>query len=157
MSFVFGKGSIRIFKTTDEEFRLREIYGDGNCMFRAISFILWGTENRHRQLRSLVVNHIEDTWRELRPYVLAEWNVSSPSVYANFMGADGTFASELECVVATKLKRLNLAIYRRADTTGNLRCILESRQFSNRRVKTANLLFSGKNEYGHYDVLLPKR
>ncbi|XP_011495789.1 PREDICTED: uncharacterized protein LOC105360553 [Ceratosolen solmsi marchali] len=122
-------------------------------MFRAISFIVWGTENRHRYLRSLVVRHIENSWRELKPFVVAEWSMSSLDDYIGFMGADGTFASELECVVATKLNRLNLAIYRRVEGSDALRRILYS-QYSG-SARTANLLFSGHNEYGHYDVLEP--
>lgn len=47
--------SYRLFRTSSNvEFRLREIFGDGNCMFRAISYILYGNENRHRQLRDMV-------------------------------------------------------------------------------------------------------
>ncbi|XP_014211255.1 uncharacterized protein LOC106641361 [Copidosoma floridanum] len=122
-------------------------------MFRAVSFILWGTESRHRYLRSLVVSHIEDSWRELKSLVLAEWNIRSASDYASHMGANGTFASELECVIATKLNKLSLSIYRRADASGNLRRVLYSEL--GRRAGIANLLFSGRNECGHYDVLLP--
>jgi hypothetical protein len=99
------------------------------------------------------VNHIEDSWRELKPFVVAEWSMSSLEEYVGFMGADGTFASELECVIATKLNRLNLAIYRRADSVDGLRRILYSQYSGAARI--ANLLFSGHNEYGHYDVLEP--
>lgn len=35
-------------------FRVQNIYGDGNCMFRAISYILWQNEDEHRYLRSMV-------------------------------------------------------------------------------------------------------
>lgn len=33
---------------------MQNIYGDGNCMFRAISYILWQNEDEHRYLRSMV-------------------------------------------------------------------------------------------------------
>ncbi|KAL7299286.1 uncharacterized protein LOC106652371 [Trichogramma pretiosum] len=122
-------------------------------MFRAVSFILWGNENRHKHLRSMVVNHIRSAWPEVKSFVLAEWNITRADRYVEFMGNEGTFASELECIVAAKLNQLNLAIYRRIGPNAQLQRILYS-HFSS-RVKTGNLLFSGRNDYGHYDVLLP--
>ncbi|CAB0030877.1 unnamed protein product [Trichogramma brassicae] len=95
----------------------------------------------------------ESAWPEVKSFVLAEWNITRADRYAEFMGNEGTFASELECIVAAKLNQLNLAIYRRIGPNAQLQRILYS-HFSS-RVKTGNLLFSGRNDYGHYDVLLP--
>lgn len=35
------------------------IQGDGNCLFRSVSFGLYGTEDHHYALRELAVNHID--------------------------------------------------------------------------------------------------
>ena len=38
--------------------RLRSIGGDGNCLFRALSYIITGSENLHQTIRSLIVSHM---------------------------------------------------------------------------------------------------
>lgn len=145
-------------------------------MFRAISYIIWGTESRHKYLRTMVifflilylhwidlpttknfnqvVRHIETHWRELKSLVLAEWNIRSAAEYSSYMGTNGIFASELECVVATKTNDLNLSIYRRVDNNPyKLKRILYNEL--EKRYKIANLLFTGRDDCGHYDVLVP--
>ncbi|XP_051155734.1 uncharacterized protein LOC127278189 [Leptopilina boulardi] len=121
-------------------------------MFRAMSFILWDTENNHKQLRTVVVEHIHQNWNEYGPFVIAEWNISSRQDYFDYMIADGTFASELECTVLTKLYRMNLSIYREIVGGGILKIIFHNRL--NRNYSTARLLFSGESDVGHYDVLI---
>ena len=46
-------GTARL-RCSEGAFRVHNIYGDGNCMFRAISYILWQNEDEHRYLRSMV-------------------------------------------------------------------------------------------------------
>ena len=99
-----------------------------------------------------VVNHIESMWDEFRLFVQAEWSLTSVERYVAFMSSDGTFASELECIVATKINHLNLSIYRKIGLDTRIKRILHSHH--GRNVRTAYLLFSGQNEYGHYDVLI---
>lgn len=38
------------------KFIVHGVLGDGNCMFRAISYILWQTEDKHTELRESVWN-----------------------------------------------------------------------------------------------------
>ena len=51
---------------------LQKIYGDGNCLFRCISYFLTGTEAYHVFMRNLlynyIINHYEDIIIEF-PYV----------------------------------------------------------------------------------------
>nr|XP_033332936.1 uncharacterized protein LOC117224248 isoform X1 [Megalopta genalis] len=50
---LFKKGTARL-RCAEGTFRVHNIYGDGNCMFRAISYILWRNEDEHRHLRTMV-------------------------------------------------------------------------------------------------------
>ncbi|XP_020278111.1 uncharacterized protein LOC109851917 [Pseudomyrmex gracilis] len=122
-------------------------------MFRAISYILWRNEDEHQSLRAMVVQHIKDNWREYGPFVMAEWNISDCQEYYDYMSLVGTFASELECTVATKLYHMNLSIYR--ELTGRYELELVFHNRLNVSYDTARLLFIGCSENGHYDVLLP--
>ncbi|XP_018406158.1 PREDICTED: uncharacterized protein LOC108782382 [Cyphomyrmex costatus] len=122
-------------------------------MFRAISYILWRNEEEHQSLRAMVVQYIKDNWREYGPFVIAEWNISDCQEYHDYMSLVGTFASELECTVATKLHRMNLSIYRELPGRYELKLVFHNRV--NINYETARLLFTGCSENGHYDVLLP--
>ncbi|XP_025267086.1 uncharacterized protein LOC105248986 isoform X2 [Camponotus floridanus] len=122
-------------------------------MFRAISYILWRNEEEHQSLRAMVVRHIRDNWQEYGPFVMAEWNISDRQEYYDYMNPVGTFASELECTVATKLHRMNLSIYRELAGRYELELVFHNRV--NIHYETARLLFTGCSENGHYDVLLP--
>ncbi|XP_072764043.1 uncharacterized protein [Anoplolepis gracilipes] len=143
-----------LLRCNEGTFRVRKIYGDGNCMFRAISYILWRNEEEHQSLRAMVVRHIRDNWREYGSFVMAEWNISDRQEYYDYMNPVGTFASELECTVATKLHRMNLSIYR--ELAGGYELELVFHNSVNINYETARLLFTGCSENGHYDVLLPK-
>lgn len=147
----FNKEGTARLRCTEGTFRVHKIYGDGNCMFRAISYILWRNEDEHRSLRATVAQHIKDNWHEYGAFVIAEWNMSDPMEYYEYMSMVGTFASELECTVATKLHHMNLSIYREIEGRDEMK-----RVFHNRvgvYYETARLLFSGRSENGHYDVL----
>lgn len=84
---------------------------------------------------------------------MAEWNISNSQEYYNYMSLVGTFASELECTVATKLHRMNLSIYRELADRYELELVFHNHVNAN--YETARLLFTGYSESGHYDVLLP--
>ncbi|XP_006561760.1 uncharacterized protein LOC102677731 [Apis dorsata] len=122
-------------------------------MFRAISYILWRNEDEHRYLRSMVVQHIKENWHEYGPFVIAEWNISDRQTYDNYMSMVGTFASELECTVATKLYDMNLSIYREINDRHELKRVFYNHVSSH--FETARLLFTGNSDSGHYDVLVP--
>ncbi|XP_033178707.1 uncharacterized protein LOC117234170 [Bombus vosnesenskii] len=122
-------------------------------MFRAISYILWQNEDEHRYLRSMVVQHIKENWHEYGPFVMAEWNISDRQTYENYMDMVGTFASELECTVATKMYNMNLSIYREIKDRPELKRVFHNHVSS--QYPTARLLFTGNSDSGHYDVLVP--
>ncbi|XP_031841270.1 uncharacterized protein LOC116430806 [Nomia melanderi] len=146
----FGTARLRCAEGT---FRVHNIYGDGNCMFRAISYILWRNEDEHRYLRAMVVQHIKDNWYEYGPFVMAEWNISDRQRYCDYMGMVGTFACELECTVATKMYYMNLSIYREIRNRYELKRVFHNHVSS--QYETARLLFTGNSDSGHYDVLIP--
>lgn len=40
--------------------KINSILGDGNCMFRSLSYVTTGTENQHVELRAKVIQHMRD-------------------------------------------------------------------------------------------------
>ena len=100
-----------------------------------------------------VVQHIKENWTEYGPFVIAEWNISDRQAYCDYMSMVGTFASELECTVATKMYSMNLSIYREINDRHELKRVFHNRVSS--QFETARLLFTGVSDSGHYDILLP--
>lgn len=101
----------------------------------------------------MVVQHIKDNWYEYGPFVMAEWNISDRQTYGNYMSMVGTFASELECIVAAKMYCMNLSIYRKIGDRNELKRVIHNHV--SWHYDTARLLFTGNSDSGHYDVLLP--
>ena len=59
--FLDGEDSLMTWGKMDN-FAIIPIVGDGNCLFRAISFCLYGNEGRHSELRSLAINNVTEKW-----------------------------------------------------------------------------------------------
>jgi OTU domain-containing protein 3 len=49
--------------------RVRDVLGDGNCLFRAVSCALYGDENSHRTIRSQVVAFMRANADSFAPFV----------------------------------------------------------------------------------------
>ena len=51
---------------TQGPLRTRPIMGDGNCLFRCISFALWCTEQHYELVRDHIVKHLPEVWHRRR-------------------------------------------------------------------------------------------
>ena len=49
-----------------------DVIGDGNCLFRAISLILEGTENKYKKYRELICKSISEYREKLGLYITKE-------------------------------------------------------------------------------------
>ena len=110
----------------------KNIRGDGNCMFRAFSFIITGSEDQHMQVRHAIIQHmrvigsalwesqISSLLRNLRRIgeVSGENSQSGTEfttggidryIAATGMDRDKTWDSEVEIMVLSHL--LNAAVY----------------------------------------------
>lgn len=48
---------------------LRDVQGDGNCLFRALADQLWGVQKRHVEVRKLVCDHLEMYKETMKTFV----------------------------------------------------------------------------------------
>ena len=48
----------------------KPILGDGNCFFRAILFVMNGSEDKHGELRQSILAFVEHNHERFRPYVM---------------------------------------------------------------------------------------
>lgn len=66
--------------------RLINIKGDGNCLFRAISYLLYKTQRRHRTIRLQTASRIFDDWQFYKDFIP---NCNSPEQYREILSKDG--------------------------------------------------------------------
>ena len=45
-----------------------DITGDGNCLFRATSYFLYGNEDQYKEIRKLVYQEAKNNKEELKPF-----------------------------------------------------------------------------------------
>jgi len=87
---------------------VQSIKKDGNCFFRALSFVLSGTEENYKQLRLVVTNHMMTINQQLLPHT--QRNVSS-YLEATRMRADRVWATDVEIFAAASLFGVDIIVY----------------------------------------------
>ncbi|XP_014259302.1 OTU domain-containing protein 1-like [Cimex lectularius] len=124
---------------------------DGNCLFRALSFCLFGFEEHHPDIRHRCVHHVLRHWDSYKNFIIGDESfgakISTPEDYGRHMGADGTYGGHVEITAAVDIFNLTIVVI---DSATNY-----SHEFgSGRRGKVCSLLFSGSQDKGHFDVIL---
>jgi hypothetical protein len=82
------------------------IVGDGNCFFRSVSHQLYGTEDRHPQIRALAIQHLINC-----PEHFVEYNTDQSWMqYLQNMSTLGTWADHIiiQAVANTNNLRINI-------------------------------------------------
>ena len=92
------------------------IKGDGNCLFRAISHQVYGTEDRHYDVRTTCVAEMERHPDDFAPFLLDEdegWE--GPDAFADYckaMRTPGEWGGNLEVVAAGRALCRHIVIHR---------------------------------------------
>lgn len=100
---------------------LRDITGDGNCCFRALSDQLEGNESQHLVYRKQVCQYIRQNRDEFEPFIAAlieeddgpkkSSKLDSFEMYLKNMEQAGTYADNLCLVAFARLNQLNINIH----------------------------------------------
>jgi len=99
----FGRNSLQSVPR-----RYHRTKGDGNCFFRAISYILAGNEELHTVFRDAVVKHMRVLSNKMENYL--QKNISR---YLNDSGMcmDGVLATDAEILGAASLLGTDIVVY----------------------------------------------
>jgi hypothetical protein len=88
------------------------IVGDGNCLFRSLSFALAETERYHQDIRSAICNHIRNHQNEIRFVLPNECNGDVNNYVVNSrMEQNATWGTEVELFAASMLLNVNIFVY----------------------------------------------
>lgn len=129
--------------------RFVSIRGDGNCLFRSVSYCIFGTQERHREIRLRVVDRVVDNWHRYKDFIIGDrsygLHIHNASDYRSLMSRDGEYAGHVELHCVSELyTEYTFMVHR----DGCSRTI----NYGNGRTQK-HLLFSGFLDAGHYSVL----
>ena len=135
-------------------FQKKSIGADGNCFFRAISYLLTGNENEHALLRSLLVTHMKNN-EDIALYS-GYINIQNMDNYINNR-PDGpldhlkTFATEIEIYFMAHLLNTDIYVY---DHRISAWQHFSGAQFDQRLQPSVYSLYIDNPNANHYDIVL---
>lgn len=84
------------------------IIGDGNCLFRALSYVITGRQMYHNIIRSKVIEHMKAIEHYLRPHL----NCSLDDYLENSqMRIPGTWGTDIEIFAAASFLSTDIYVY----------------------------------------------
>ncbi len=86
---------------------IRDVRGDGNCLFRAIADQLEGNEHLHTTYRARVCNYMEENPDNFQPFVFDQDYAS----YLKDMRQDGEWGGNLEIAAISQACDVNITIH----------------------------------------------
>jgi hypothetical protein len=98
-------------KLLEKGMHIVEVSGDGNCLFRAVSHQLYGTDSYHLELRRQCVQHMKE--HKERFFLFCE---SDFDKYLATMRIPGTWGSEMEIRALEEITNMFICIYASTDT-----------------------------------------
>ena len=122
--------------------------GDGNCYFRAISYILTGTEDNHILLRDKVVQHMNTgITKQLQDYL--NQNVEE-YIHISGISRDGVWATDAEILATANLLRLDIVVYTKVGDS--MDWLTYPASFDLQSTTEHGLYLQNQN--GHFDVVI---
>ncbi|XP_070567274.1 uncharacterized protein [Ptychodera flava] len=133
------------------------VEGDGNCLFRAISQGIYGTQDHHNAIRLQTINYIIDHWDEYEEPIKGEyerWHINNPDQYKQFMSKSepgfATYGGDIELTAAAFAYNVNIVVH--------LDIQSEPLKTVGNSSVTVHLLYHpirvrGEIDSGHYDFL----
>ena len=106
----FGRGGPNCVLSVPNLKTVRRIVGDGNCLFRALSCVVTGSEGEHMAVRTAIVDHMVNI-----AHLLLGAHVQQISIQAYIqdsrMSLDGTWGTDIEIFTFANLCGANVYVY----------------------------------------------
>ena len=148
----------KAFKDSISQLRVIPITGDGNCLFRSLSYGYYGSEEEHKSIRKEIVHYVTNNWEDFVEQLSAtcvENRYISAEDYEKRMSKDGEYGTDFELAMFVNLYETKVILY----------MLTEDKKFvktgtfiplGSEEMETQNffkLLFSGNKRSGHFEVL----
>ncbi len=102
----------KIISGNEEKFMGCDVLSDGNCLFRAVSFFLYGHQDAHHVLRKETITYIRKNWLKVKDYIFVD-NDSLKNVdsYCDYMSKSGVYGTSVEILALSEIKKIKFLIY----------------------------------------------
>ena len=109
-------GGPRVPLKTPEARTIRRIVGDGNCLFRSLSYVITGSEEQHRAIRQRIVEHMFDISHFLLGiHIASQFSSVAEYIRATEMHRPTTFGTEVEIFTMAHLLKTAIFSYSQTD------------------------------------------
>eukprot|EP00347_Sterkiella_histriomuscorum_P016120 403354413 len=88
--------------------KVKEMGGDGNCLFRSIADQLEGNEKLHRKYRQEAIEYIEANKEMYAPFIEDDETIDQ---YLGDMAKDGTWGGQMELQVLSLIYKFNYIVH----------------------------------------------
>ncbi|XP_074033767.1 OTU domain-containing protein 5-like [Leptinotarsa decemlineata] len=126
--------------------KIVKMKGDGSCLFRAFSYILFENEEFAQVVRREVVNHVVDNWSRYEYF--AAYSNGEPFRnrvdYSFEMLRSNSYGTSCEITAAAFLYNWHIVVYRNG---------MGLMEFGETPAFSVRLRFTGNLNGGHFDVL----
>ena len=108
-------------RLTGNDFVIRDVRGDGNCLFRALAFVVTGDEEHHMMIRRGLVAYMRQHKNNAKHYIILEPRGNN-FLDRNFenqmreMEKDGTWGTQAEIIAAASMFQTNIHMYQHRHT-----------------------------------------
>ena len=90
---------------------VRRIQGDGNCLFRAFSYILTGSEESHMAIRCAILDHMINNAQYFLGHHLIGYNSVQSYIASRGMDQDGSWGTDIEMLSMAHLLKTPVHSY----------------------------------------------
>jgi len=87
---------------------MRDVEGDGNCLFRSVADFVDGDEKEHEQYRRMAVDYITKNKEYFALFLLDDENIDE---YIKDMSEDGTWGGHFELVALSNLLNVKFCLH----------------------------------------------
>ena len=88
-----------------------DVAGDGNCLFRALSFCVSGKEQYYDRLRAQICRFMKNNEKKMEPFIPTKYIDSADYVYHSKMEDDGVWGTDIEIWAAAMLFEQGIYVY----------------------------------------------
>ncbi len=144
---LMAKRTERLVKSLSEHrLRMIETKPDGNCLFRSISYQLYGTEEHHMEIRELCMKHIEVEKAFFQDFVVENFED-----YVKKKSQNGEWGDDVEIQSISEIYGRPIEIY--SYEAKPIRTFHEDNELNIQPLKVAYIGFSHYNSINHVDHL----
>ena len=149
-----------ILSTAAGTFMTRKVKGDGRCLFRSLSVLLYGTQESYQCIIDQIIDHVLSRWDEFKCFVEAGHGgfgaVTSETSYADYMRRPSTYGTLAEIAAASAVMNRRIVVITEAggtlfDTSVGLTSLTSGKTLDNPLM----LCLAGNISSGHYQPLFP--